>query len=284
MNLHKSNVSINKPLSSSLTSKGSSNANKSDSLFYILAAAGVAGILGGIYYLYSTFSEEELDEKETIEIEEIKQEIVSNNQKLTQDAAIRALYLVNHHSEENLKKMKPDIEKRRREALDNDEEYKKICMEYLEVKESTYMSSSNLILSQFNTNMDEIHKLLQTCDPLYVEKKFFEFETPKFEKEKPSKEKSKEIYIYYANKFLEEMMEFGNQMKSMGMNNYNPQMQQMAMFNMVSSKMKVEDMTFIKYHITEQQIRFLLNEYDLLNDRDVIQLQQKLASFEEMMM
>lgn len=258
------------------------NNNNSDSLFYILTAAGVAGILGGLYYLYYSFSEEELDEKETIEIEEIKQDIANNDKKLSQDTAIKALYLVNHRTEEELKKTKPDLEKRRRDAINNEEEYKKICMECLEAKESIYLSSSNLILSQFNITMEEIEKMLQTADPMYVEKKFFEFETPKFDSEKPDKAKSKEIFTFYTNKYLEEMNELSNQMKNMGMN-YNPQMQQMAMFSMISIKMKVEDLTYIKYKITEQQIRYLLNYYNLLEDSDVKQLQNKLTSFEGLM-
>ena len=154
----------------SVQSKTSSS-NEPNSMFYIMATAGVVGLMGGLYYLWSVLAEEELDEQELIEIEEIKQEVEQNKGQLTKDSAIHILYLTNHHAELELKRLKPDIEARRRAAFNNEFEYKKICGEYLEAKETAYVSSSNKILAQFNSTMEDLNKLIVDVDPMDLEKK-----------------------------------------------------------------------------------------------------------------
>lgn len=263
-------------------SKSNSSAN-SNVLFYTMAAAGVAGILGGVYYLWTTFMDaEELDEKEIIEIEELKHKVEVSKGQITRDTAMQILCMTNHHADEEIKKLKPNIDKRRREALNDEDEYRKICGEYLEAKEVAYMSSSQRIMSEFGTNMEELQKLLMGVDPSEMEKKFFEFDVPKFDKEKPSKERCKEAFLFFGNKFLEEMQGLSNQARSMQFS-MSQEAQQAMMFNLLICKMKVEDMLFIKYQITENQVRYLLNEYGMLKDYEIQQMHAKIASFEEMM-
>lgn len=272
--------SLNKGNSISKTTDNS----KYDNKFYMLAAAGVAGLLGGFYLLYSLLSdEEELDEKEVIEIEELKQNVEKNKGKIDKDAAIHILFLTNKHAEDELKKMKPDIEKRRREAFNNEYEYKQICSEYLEAKENCYMRSSQKILGEFNTTMEELNKIMALVDPQEMEKKFFEIDQPIFDQTKPSKEEAKEAFLFFGNKFMEEMQGLSSQFRALQGNFQNGQAQEMAMFNLLVSKMKVEDLVYLKYKLSENQIRFLLNEYDLLKDYDIQAMHSKIASFEEMM-
>lgn len=255
--------------------------NKSDSMFYLLAAAGVAGVLGGIYYLWNTFAEEEIDEQEMIEIEDIKEEIKKKDGMNT-DTAIRVLYLTNHHAEEELKRSRPDIDKKRREAINNEEEYKALCMEYMEAKEYCYQRASQRILQEFGTSMEEIQKFVQMVDPATLEKKFFEFEKPDFEGGMPDKDKVKTAFKYFANKFIEEMQGMSAQFKSMSYSP-NPEVQQMLMFNLFINKLKVEDMLFIKYDLTEQKVRYLLNHYNLSTDPEIMQLHSRIGAFEEML-
>lgn len=265
--------------SNKIPSKSSNNS----SMFYVMAAAGVAGVVGGLYYLWTTFVEpEELNEQEIIEIEELKQEVELNKGEITKDTAVHILCMTNHHAEEEIKKMKPEIDKKRRDAINDEEEYRRICGEYLEAKEICYMNSSQRIMTEFGTNMEVIQKLLENVSPVELEKKFFEFNAPKFEKEKPSKDKTKEAFIFFGNKFIEEMQGLSNQARSMQFA-MSQEAQQAMMFNLLVCKMKVEDMIYIKYNLTEHQIRFMLNEHGLMNDWEIQQMHSKIASFEEMM-
>lgn len=258
-----------------------------DSKFYMLAAAGVAGLLGGMYFIWTLLAdEEELDEKEIIEIEELKNNVEQNKGQIDKETALHILYLINHHSEEEIKKNKPDIEKRRRDAFNNENEYKTICEEYLEAKEMAYMRSSQRILAEFNTTMEALNQIISTVDPMEMEKKFFEFEKPTFENNIiPSKEKSKEAFIYFGNKFMEEMQGLQAQFRQLQMNymSNSQEAQQMAMFGLIVSKMKVEDLFFMKYSLSENQIRYLLNHHNLSTDYEIQAIQQRIASFEEMM-
>lgn len=253
--------------------------------FYFLAAAGVAGVVGGLYCLYSLFTEEEeeLEEKEIFEIEEIKNEITQNQGKLSKDNAIHILHLINHTAEENIKKNKPDLEIRRREVINDEAEYQKVCMEVFEAKELYYKQSSDKILAEFNTNMEAINQQLMSIDQAEMEKKMLELEKTEFTEGKPNKEKSKEAFLYYGNKFLVEIQNLTAQFKNMPGGMYNPQAQEMAMLSLLVGKMKVEDFLYIKYKLNEAQIRKLLVEYELHEDRDVKNLQAKMAAFEQMM-
>ncbi len=257
-----------------------STSQKSKSLFYCLAAAGVAGVLGGIYFLYNALVEEEFNEKEIIEIEEIKEEIDKIGGVLDKDTAIKILYLTNHHAEEDLKRRFPDNDDKRREAINDDYEYKRICIEMLQEKETSYQSSSYKIMSQFNTNMEEVQKILYGIDPQYMEKKFFEFEQPKFDN-KPDKEAAKKAYLYFGNNMIKEMQSFGQNANMSYMSS--PEAQQEMMIGLLVKKMKVEDFVYLKFKLTETQIRYLLHEYNLLNEPEVMQMHSKLAAFEEMM-
>ena len=254
----------------------------SPTVFNALATVGVAGVIGGLYYLFNLFSEEDLSEKEIIEIEEMKETIQKEDGKLTQDLAIKILFLTNHHAEEEMKKQYPHLDKKRREAMNNEEEYKAVCMECLEKKEQLYMHANTRILSEFNTTMEEIQKMLMGIDQNDMEKKFFQFEKPKFIKEKPGKTESKEAFIYYGNKLVEEMQGLANQARSMQYMQ-SPEAQQAMMFNFLTSKMKVEDMLYIKYSLSEQQIRFLLIDHDLHSDYQIQQMHSRIAAMEEMM-
>ncbi len=259
----------------------SDKSRKSETIFYALAAAGVAGVVGGLYYLYSSFFEENLTEEELIEIEEIKNDLEKHG-KLDQDLAMRILYMTNHHAEEEIKKTHPLIDKKRREALKDEQEYKRICMEYLEAKEFAYQNSSKRIMTEFNTTFEEVQQMLSNLDPTYMEKKFFEFEQPKFEHEKPNKEIAKEAFLFYGKKLMEEMQGLSSQSRNFQFLQ-SPEGQQEMMFNLLVGKMKVEDLLYIKYKLSENHVRYLLQDYNLLSDPEIQAVYARIGQLEQMM-
>ena len=261
--------------------KHSLSNEKYDNKLYYYIAAGIGGILGGAYLLWSLFDEEELNEDEIEKINDIKEEILQHkDKKITPDDAIKIMYLTNHHAEEEIKKNYPEIYKKRRAALNNNYEYMQVCQEYFQIKEEFTRKANDKILEEFNTNQEELERLIQQIDPNQMEKKYFQFDIPKF-KSKPSRDTTKEAFIYFGNKFLLEVQSMSSQFSSMG--GMGPQAQEMMMFNIMVAKTKVEDYVYIKYEITENELRYLLNDHNLLHDPDVIAVHQKIATFENML-
>jgi len=55
---------------------GNENGSRVSKSFYFLIGAGIAGLVGSFYYLYSLFNEEiELDEEQELMVEKISEEV-----------------------------------------------------------------------------------------------------------------------------------------------------------------------------------------------------------------
>lgn len=78
------------------------------------------------------------------------------------------------------------------------------------------------------------------------------------------------------------MQGMSNKMRMLQMRQ-DPMMEQMLMVSLMIEKTKVEDLLYIKYGISENQIKSLLEDYELLNDYEIMNVYQKIASFENMM-
>jgi hypothetical protein len=271
--------------------KKSSSSNDTDNSLVLMGIAGIAGIMGGAYMLYNTlYGEDELDEQELIQIEELKQNVEKHDGKITKEIAIKILYLTNHHAEEDLKKNHPDIESKRRACYENDVEYKQACHVYLEAKEKSYVKASEMVINNFNTTQEDLQKILEKVEPQEIEAEYAIHDKIVFKDgEKPDKNKAKEGFLYYGNKFMEEMQGLTSQLRVMQQNmSFNPQDQQaaqeMAMFSLMTAKMKCEDMLYNKFSLSENQIKFLIKDYDLMYDPDVMAVQEKISTFEKSMM
>jgi hypothetical protein len=249
--------------------------------FWILGSAAVLGLVGGVYYLYNLFSqEEELSEEQKLQIEEMKQEVEDTNGELTPELAVQTMALTNKFAEEMMKKMKPDIDERRRAAINNPEEYEKICAELFECKEHAYNTATNRVLAQFGFSMEDLQKVMSRVSPFEIEKKVYEYEKPSFEGTTiPEKAKVKEAFCYYGKKFTEEMKEFHNMMNQ---NQVDPSQQDYVIFRLLVLKMRVDDELYFKYKYIESQIRYLLYEYNLFEDPDVRRVHESITRLDDM--
>lgn len=257
---------------------------KYNAKFFLIASAGIASLIGGAYLLYSLICEDEveLDEEEIIEINNL-QETIQTKGKITSEIAVKILSMINSHTEEELRKKHSHIIKSRREAISNESEYNELCRKTFELKEEINNSVSNKILSQFGTTQDELEVVLRNTDPREIQEKLSESsKEPIDPNNKPSKEKTKEAFIFFGNKLFEQMQGMSNKMRMLQMRQ-DPMMEQMLMVSLMIEKTKVEDLLYIKYGISENQIKALLEDYDLLNDYEIMNVYQKIASFENMM-
>jgi hypothetical protein len=259
-------------------------------LFYGMAAGAVAAMVGSAYYLYNLFSQdEELSDADMVKIEQLKEEITEqidekNEQGLTPEIAVQIMSMTNRVGEEILKKTKPDLEIKRRAAINMPEEYERICQEYLEAKEYAYQEASKKVLTQFGDfNFEDINTVLMDIHPADYERMNHKYEQVTFDKSpKPERDTVKKAYLYYGKKFKEEMREMQKIMPMAG-GNMDEGQQQYMFFKLLIMKFKVEDYLYLNFSYTEAQIKHLLFEYDLFQDPEIRSLNEQLARMDGMM-
>jgi hypothetical protein len=256
------------------------NNKKLSKTMYGLAIAGIIGALGGLYYIYNLFrSEEELSQEQKLELEELKQEVEHTNGMLTTEQAIQIMACINKKAEDILSKIKPDIDERRRAVINNEKQYEKICSELFEAKEGALQTANTIILKNFgDIDKDDLNKVLSEISPYEIEQKAFKYDKPTFYGTIPDKQKIKEIYIDYGNLLSKYMNEFHTSMDKMKLNELK---QDYLIFRILVLKLKAEDEIYLKYKITENQIKYLLHEYHLLEDSHVKLVNEKISRFDE---
>ena len=250
--------------------------------FYAAVAAGSVGFLGGLYYLYTLMKgEPELNEFDKDVIEKIKVDLDEKNSgKLTTENAIKILAMINKKTEEHIRLIKPEIEKKRREALNRPEEYEQICSEILQTRNEVYMSVSEKILNEFGYSNEEIGNCLQTLSPVEIEKQMLASEKPEFPDGQITKEEAKIAFLFYGNKCVSQMSNFQKMMHSATNDQYQ---QEFMLYQLMIMKFKIDDELHAKYKVGENQLRYLLYEYDLFSDPQIKQLVTKMASLEDFM-
>jgi hypothetical protein len=258
--------------------------NKSNSYsktFYGLVTAGVVGALAGLYYVYSVFNEEEeLPEEQAEQLEELKQEVKDSDGTFTADQAIQMMALTNKLGEEMLKKAKPGIDDKRRAAVNNPEEYERVCMEYFEAKENALQMANSIVVKNFgNVDMEEVGKLMQGLNPIEVEKKIFEYDKPTFTGITPDRQTTKDIFLFYGESLNREISEF---YKTLGQIS-DPNQHEFMILKVLITKLRIEDELYLKYKLNEYQLKYLIYEYNLTEDPDIRRLSEQVNRFSDMM-
>lgn len=248
--------------------------------FYFLLGTGVVGLLGGFYYLWSLFNEDiELNEEQEKQVEKIIQQVKQGDGELTVEMAIKIMSIANKVCEDTIKKNRPDIDQRRRDAFNNVEEYEKICLEYLENKEYAYQNATQLVLGKFNITMENLQKALMGIPPFELEKKLYQCDKPDYDDSvlKDDKYKIKEAFVYFGNRFIQEMKGFYQIMSTVNQNE-----QEYIMLRLMILKLRVDDDLYFKYKVNEIQLRFLLYKNELYDDPEVKSVHEKISKFDDM--
>lgn len=249
-------------------------------LFYALIGGAAVGILGGLYYLYTLMTkEEEFSEEQQVEVEEIRQQIQENNGELSTDIAIKILAQINKRVEEIMKVTKPELDEKRRLVMNNYKEYNKQCGEFFSLKEAAYNKATNQILNNFNMKISDLKEIMDQITPHEVEKKIFIYHKPYFtDNIIPDRETVKEAFIFFGNKFIDEMSNFNTECLKTEEKN-----QDVIIFKMLVIKLKIDDCLYLKFKMNENQIRYLIFEYSLLEDKEVKTLNDKISKYEEVL-
>jgi|LauGreDrversion4_2_1035121.scaffolds.fasta_scaffold237282_2 hypothetical protein len=270
------------------------DANKKSSYSIWFYATGVLAsgcLLGSAYYIYSLFqAEEELEENQQDKIQVIHEKMRENASKgkseLDISIAMQILTMTNNIAEETMVKKYSDLDNERREALQkgNEEAFEESCMKYLEKKQLEYTRASRLVLDQFPGYTEEdLQRVLQSVDPKVMEQ-YQQMETTELKEPILEAEKVKEIYKSYGDIFMKEMKKFFALVRSNSyQQQYEPQMDQIFMFKIMATKLKVDDLVFLKHRVTENEIKSLIIHHNLLNDPEIIAINRMLAQMQQQM-
>ncbi len=257
--------------------------NDKSYLFWAGISAATVTLLAGGYYLISSLlsDDEEIPEEQKEKIEEIKNEVEEHNGELTMETAIKILAETNKIAEEMHKKSKPDLDERRRATINNMGEYEAMCQEMCESKEISYNDAMKKVLNSIENRVtfEDVHSVLSKMNPVELEKLAYKYEHPNFDGPYPDDGKIKEAYMYYGAQFQLEIREFQNILST---NQYDPNQDSFLFFKLLVHKTKVDDLLYLKYKMTEQQIRYLLHERNLLSDPVIKSLHDQITRIDEM--
>ena len=260
------------------------NSKKESVWFWGAGAALVVAFVGSAYYFYEYFSQEDIPAEDRGEIEDLKQKLEEEDGKITVDTAIKIMTKAQRMIEDKYKKDKPDLDSRRRAAFNNEEEYHMLCQEMLEYKHENSQSTMDHLLKMFGTDMEELTQVMQNVNPTEIEKKALFYDIPIFEEgEKLSKSKLRQAFKFFAGKIMAEAKNFRETYSQMQNSQPSEIEQQQIMVRVMIMKVRVDDELYLKYNCTEAQMRFLLHEYELLDDPEIKEINDKLMKYEEMM-
>jgi hypothetical protein len=249
----------------------------------LLIGGGVLLACSGLYYLYkSIFKEQGLPDKLLIELERIKQQIEENKGDLSPDIVIRILYYINKTSEETMNKL--EINSRRRDAISNDEEYNKLAKECLEMKYNILKSTTKLILQHFEMENSDFKDAIEQITPYEIEKKIFGFNKSHFESDVIlDKNQTKEAYLFYGNKFVEEILNLNASQKKSFKEELENRNHEKIVNKLLIIKMKLDDSLNLKYGVSEALLKYFIHEYSLYDDKEVKSLAEKVNNFDKTM-
>jgi len=264
-----------------------SSSLKNKILYYGGITISAAIIGSSLYYLYKLYTcKDEEEEIEKILIDE--KELFDLDNKLTENGAINLMIKINLLADEYYNKEYSDLDKKRRENINNLEEYTTLCNETFTHKQTIYQLATNEILNKLThkITIEQIQNFLQTINPKKLEELTLNYEVELLKIEENNDNNLinintyKEAFIYYVNIFIEEVKNLQDKYKDINIEE-NVQIQNMLMFEYLIVKIKADDLLYLKYNTTEQKIKIILYKNNCLDDPDIKEAQNKLEKFEQ---
>lgn len=261
------------------------------------AVAGLSTIVATSgYYLYQYITEEdeeyekENQKKKQTDLDKVKSEIkeeeIFENGKMTPEGIVKLMTKINKLSDFFYARDYPDLDKKRRDAFDKDENlYAQLCNESLMNKQLCTQKATNEIIVKFqkyHLSMESIQEYMGGIDPKLIEELSMKYDEPDENEKNITKEKAKEAYIYYAKSFLEATTKFQAKYNNPSLM-VDEEGQAQIMMEFFSLKMKLDDMLFLKYQINDQKLKGLLYRNNLLLDPEIMKYQDELDKLDKMM-
>lgn len=234
--------------------------------FYILLGGAITIFIGSGFYFIRLF----INNKKIKKLAPPNQTLTNKNNSSKIGLEIYAK--ISKGVEEYLEKVDtPQIKLERRKILLEDKnnlEYRKIISKYIIDKSMIYEDIKTKVLAEFNYSKEEFEKIIIDVTNIQIEQAFFNIYTPQIQKPYPTKEKTKDIYLYHCNKILEFLKSQSYKRQSPDEKNY----------HMLLERIKIDDEIYFNFGYTFTQIKYLINYYNLYQDEDVKYFSETLQS------
>ena len=247
-------------------------------IFYSLIVSGAVGVLGSAYYIYSLLDSSNTlaKEKSICKDPEIS---LTYKGKLTQERAMKLMAIIHNRAEDYILKKRPDIEDLRRTKINESQAYEEIIIEMNHLKSEAFSKFTSEIEATYGYTYEEITKVLENVCPIEMEEKLSSYSIPKFGDQRVFNNKFViDAFVFYANRYIEHMKITQGLPKS---TNTEDQKQELI-YNLMIGKYKADDELFLKYHITEHQLKYLLFENKLHSEKQIQDLLFTISEYEQM--
>ena len=242
--------------------------------FYSLLTIGCISIFGSGYYLYSLYKSPK-KEKSSFCQDNIS---LSYKGNLTVEIAIKLIANLHNNVENYIKKIKPEIDDFRRSKINDSSAYEEVIHELDQLKHEAYTKFKIELERKYGYTYDQITKVLDPICPIEMEEKLTLYSMPKFEdKNLLNKKLILDAFIYYANRYIDQIKEFQNLPKEEN----SEDQKQKILYNFMIIKYKADDELYLKYHLTEHQLKYLLFEYKLHKDKQIEEMLIQISQNEE---
>jgi hypothetical protein len=258
--------------------------------FYLILGSLVAASVGGAYLMYKNITQK--DEEETFKvIENINPEVIKSvdfqsesSQKLESENIVSEFSenkTIDHLTVERATQIYAEISKsldeytelydshymkqeRRQAEQMNYELWVNFVSRLLRTKHIYFEEQKKKALEKYSINPLEFEKIINEKIILSnLEKELFKIYKPKFEdSELPSKSKVKQAYIFHCETMLESLKSLDNKNSSIA----EPENKT---FFMLMERVRIDDELYFKYGLTFNQVKYLINYYDLYSDSEV---------------
>ncbi len=251
------------------------------SLYYLMVGASSMVFLTSGYYIFDYFfgEEESEEEKENEIIKRINMELLLSHGTLNPILAVIISSYINQLYEKLEESNLSSLNEERRKYLNDRKKYEELAQDYLNKQNVLYSTSIKTVLDKLNNkiNYQQIEQELSKLSNNEIEKLFFEYDKPLFNKNIPEKNIAKDAYLFYGNKLKDEMKNFQEEIvkiKDLNENNIH--------FRLQLIKLLVNDYLFNKYNLTERQLTFCVFEYKLLEDSEVLKVHDEINKLDSM--
>ena len=242
--------------------------------------------------------------------------LFNNNNRLTEEGTIHLIIIMEYLSKKFYLIDNPTLDQKRRALLRNinninnaennmdesniinireiNEEYLALCSKTLEIQQNTFQLASEKILASLSIkiNYQEIEEFLKNNDPKLMEKIQIKLtlelndEIFKYDLDFMDINKTKEAYIFYLKISIEYLKKVKEQQEKIiiNENQENEMMNEehsILLFQMMTNKIRMNDILYEKYHIEEEHLKLLVNKYNLFEDDEIIQLKKEWEEIEK---
>lgn len=261
-NLKIQNKKIKRLINNKLLSKMDSS--KLISLFLI----GGTAIVGGLIYKY--FSKSDI-------LTGLKAEFQKNKNYLSKEIAMKLMLLGVKNGNIKFIQKYNDIISRRRDNINNSENYDESCQETINSQQECYDEELSQIINIFEGkfSMNELQEISGGLPPMQLSHIYYLYDIPYFEGKLPSVQKAIEVYKFYV-----EYIQKGLKEARVNINDNDIFAKKELYFKFFYLNLKINDIIYEKYKLNDQIVKYVLRVNNMFDDKEIKQLQNTIKNFD----